>query len=53
MELASKPMTDGAWLPEKSSMSISARVLLSKVRFQMEETSFNFTLETAAKSTRP
>jgi hypothetical protein len=53
MELASKSMTDGTWLPEKSSMSISARLLLSKVRFQMEETSSNFTLEPAAKTTQP
>ena len=45
MNLESKPMTDGTWLPEKTTMSISARMFLSSIRFQMEETSSNFTLE--------
>jgi hypothetical protein len=53
MELASRPMADGTWLPEKSSMSISARMLLSKERFQMEETSANFALAPAVETAQP
>jgi hypothetical protein len=45
--LVSTPMTDGTWLPEKMMMSASARMFLSNVRFQMEQTSSNFTLEPA------
>ena len=48
MDLASKPMTDGTWLPERTKVSMSARMLLSNVRFQVEETSSNFTLEPAS-----
>lgn len=53
MNLESKPMADGTWLPEKTSMLISARMFLSSVRFQMEETSSNFTLESAPELTQP
>ena len=45
MNIDSKPMADGTWLPEKTTMSLSARMLLASVRFQMQETSSNFTLE--------
>ncbi len=48
MDLASRPMTDGTWLPEKTKVSMSARMLLSNVRFQMEETSSNYALEPAS-----
>jgi len=53
MDLVSKPMTDGTWLPEKSTLSMSARMFLSDVRFQMDETSSNFTLEPAPEPTQP
>ena len=53
MTLESKPMTDGTWLPEKTTMLMSARMFLSSVRFQMEETSSNFTLEAAPDPTQP
>jgi len=52
IELVSTPMTDGTWLPEKMRVSASARMFLSNVRFQMEQTSSNFTLEPAPKSAR-
>jgi len=48
MNLESKPMTDGTWLPEKTTLSLSARMFLSNVRFQMEESSTNYTLEPAS-----
>jgi hypothetical protein len=48
MDLASTPMPDGTWLPEKTNLSLSARMLLSGVRFQMEETSSNYALEPAS-----
>jgi hypothetical protein len=47
LELYSKPMTNGVWLPEKSNFSMSARILLKSLRFRMEETSTNFVLEPA------
>ena len=53
MNLESKPMPDGTWLPEKTSMLISARMFLSSVRFRMEETSSNFKLEAATELTQP
>ncbi len=53
MDLACRPMTDGTWLPELTRLSMSARILLSNVRFQMEETASNFTLEPAAKTAQP
>lgn len=53
MNLDSKPMPDGTWLPEKTTMAISARMFLSSVRFQIEETSSNFTLEAAAEPAQP
>ena len=53
MELESKPMTDGTWLPEKTVLSLSGRMFLSSMRFKMEETSANFTLESPAKNIRP
>jgi hypothetical protein len=53
MDLVARPMTDGTWLPEKTKMSLSARILLSSVRFQMEETSSNFTSEPATAATQP
>jgi len=52
MNLESKPMVDGTWLPEKTTMSISARMLLTSVRFHMEETSTNFVLEKVTETTR-
>jgi hypothetical protein len=45
MELVSRPMTDGTWLPDKTTLLVSARMFLSSIRFRMEETSSNFTLE--------
>jgi len=48
MNLESKPMTDGTWLPEQTTVAMSARMLLSNVRFQMEESSTNYTLEPAS-----
>jgi hypothetical protein len=53
MDLASTPMTDGTWLPEKTKVSMSARMLLSSVRFQMEETSAGYRLEPASKTVQP
>jgi hypothetical protein len=53
MELVSKPMPDGAWLPENTKMSFSARIFLSNVRIQIEETSSNFVLEPAGKAPQP
>jgi hypothetical protein len=53
MDLVSKPMADGTWLPENTKMSISARMFVSSVRFQVEETASNFTLEPPEKSTQP
>jgi hypothetical protein len=53
MDLESTPMTDGTWLPEKTVLLLSARMFLSSVRFKMEETSANFTLEPATKTTQP
>jgi hypothetical protein len=53
MNLESKPMTDGTWLPEKTVFSMSARMFLSNVRFQSEETSSNFTLEPAHEPALP
>ena len=49
IDLASTPMTDGSWQPEKTTFSVSARMFLSSVRFQMEQTSSNYTLEPAPK----
>ena len=51
MNLESKPMTDGTWLPEKTVLSVSGRMLLSSMRFKMEETSANYTLEPATPTT--
>ena len=53
MNLESKPMPDGTWLPEKTTMAISARMFLSSVRFRMEETSSNFKLEAATEPDQP
>jgi len=53
MEMESKPMSDGVWLPAKTEMTVSARMLLSSMRFKMEETSANYTLESAAKTASP
>ena len=53
MDLVSGPMPDGTWLPEKTTLSMSARMVLSDVRFIMEETSSNFTLEPAAQINQP
>jgi hypothetical protein len=53
MNLESKVMSDGTWLPEKTTLSMSARMLLSNVRFQMEESSSNFTLEPVSGSAPP
>jgi hypothetical protein len=53
MHLESKPMADGTWLPEKTTMAMSARMFLSSVRFQMEETSSNFTLEPVPDLSQP
>jgi hypothetical protein len=53
MELLSKPMSDGTWLPEKTTLSLSARMLLSGMHMKMEETSSNFNLEPATDTTRP
>jgi hypothetical protein len=52
IDLESTPMTDGTWQPEKASFSVSARMFLSSVRFHMEQTSSNYTLEPAPKLTR-
>jgi hypothetical protein len=46
-------MTDGTWLPEKTKLSLSARMFLSSVRFQMEETSANYTLESVPNTVLP
>ena len=53
MDLASRLMTDGTWLPEKTKLSLSARMFLSSVRFQMEETSANYTLESVPNTVLP
>jgi len=53
MNLESKPMTDGTWLPVKTTMAISARMLLTSVRFHMEETSTNFTQEPTTNHIQP
>jgi hypothetical protein len=50
MVLQSKPMPDGTWLPEKTKLSLSARMFLSNVRYRMEETSSNFKLESVSKT---
>jgi hypothetical protein len=47
MDIVSKPMTNGIWLPEKSTVSFSARMFLSRMQFQMEETSSNYMQEPA------
>jgi hypothetical protein len=47
IDLVSTPMTDGAWVPEKTTFSVSARMFLSSLRFKMEQTSSNFALEPA------
>jgi hypothetical protein len=48
MDLASAPMPDGPWLPEKAKFSKSGRMLLSNVRFWMDEISANCTIEPGA-----
>lgn len=48
MEIIFQPMTDGGWLPQKSTFSFSGRMFLSRMRFQMEETSSNFMQEPAS-----
>jgi hypothetical protein len=53
MDLVSRLLTDGTWLPEKTKLLLSARVSLSGVRFQMEETSSNYTLEPLSKTPQP
>ncbi len=53
MDMLSRPMTDGTWLPEKTEMSISARMLLMSTHFKMEETSSNFTLEPVLQTPVP
>ncbi len=53
MDLACRPMSDGTWLPEKTKMSVSARMFLSNVRYQMEETASNFTSEPVAEAVQP
>jgi hypothetical protein len=53
MEMVSKRMTDGTWLPEKTKLSVSARMLVSSVRFQMEELASNFKLEPVAQALPP
>lgn len=45
MDMASRPMSDGTWLPERTQVSVSARMLLSGVQFRMEEKSSNYLLE--------
>ena len=53
MDMLSWSMTDGTWLPEKTEMSISARMLLMSTHFKMEETSSNFTLEPVLQTAVP
>lgn len=50
LELASQPMTDGTWLPEKTKIGLSARAFVSNVRFRTDETSANYKLEPALKA---
>lgn len=53
MNIEFKPMTDGTWLPEKTTLMMSARILFSSLRFKMEETSTNFALEPASQTNLP
>jgi hypothetical protein len=53
MALVSKPMPDGTWLPEQTSLNLSSRMFLSNVRFQMTETSSNFTLGPLSQINQP
>ena len=53
MDLVSKPMADGTWLPEQTVLAFSGRIFLSNVRFRVEEASANFTLEPPSKINLP
>jgi hypothetical protein len=53
LDIVSQPMTNGIWLPEKSTVSFSARMFLSRMQFQMEETSSNYMQEPASIIAQP
>jgi len=53
LALHSTRMPDGTWVPHESAMSFSARFLLKNIRFLMEETSTNYSLEAAPPPAAP